>query len=129
LQNDPNFRKLPPGQQEQMRQRLQRFNSLTPEQQDRVLDRMEIREHLPPEQRLEENELARRYDGLPYGRQQAVRNAVRDLTSLSPQQRQERLSSPEFRSQFTDNEREIIGQALEIRPSQARPQPVEPPEN
>lgn len=129
LQSDPAFRRLPPQEQDQMRQRLQRFNSLTPEQQDRVLDRMEIREHLPPEQRQEENQLARRYNGLPSGRQQAVKNALRELNSLPPQERQQRLSSPEFRSRFTDNEREIIGQAIEIRPNTGRPpQPGEPPE-
>lgn len=129
LQSDPAFRHLAPQQQDLMRQRLQRFNSLTPEQQDRMLDRMEVREHLPPEQRQEENELAQRYHGLPSGRQQAVKSAVNELRSVSPQERQQRLSSPEFRSRFTDNEREIIGQALEIRPQPSRPiQQGEPPE-
>lgn len=129
LQSDPAFRHLAPQEQDQMRQRLQRFNSLTPEQQDRMLDRMEVREHLPPEQRREEYELAQRYRGLPSGRQQAVKGALNELTPLSPQERQQRLSSPEFRSRFTDNEREIIGQALEIRPQSGRPvQPGEPPE-
>jgi hypothetical protein len=129
LQSDPAFRRLAPQQQEQMRQRLQRFNSLTPEQQDRVLDRMEVREHLAPEQRREENELAQRYRGLPGSRQQAVKNALNELNALPPQERQQRLSSPEFRSRFTDNEREIIGQALEMRPNTGnRAQPGEPPE-
>src|SRR5579884_3098087 len=128
LQSDPAFRRLAPQQQDQMRERLQHFNSLTPEQQDRMLDRMEMREHLPPEQRQEENELARRYRGLPAGRQQAVKNAVSELSALPPQERQQQLSSPLFRSRFTDNEREIIGQALEMRPTQGRPQAGEPPE-
>ncbi|MBV8207291.1 MAG: hypothetical protein JO041_10900, partial [Acidobacteria bacterium] len=61
---------------------------------------------------------ARRYQGLPRGRQQAVRNAVRDLRNLPSPERQQWLSSPEYRTRFTDNEREIIGQALEIRPGQ-----------
>lgn len=127
LQNDPAYRNLPPEQQKRFEERLQRFNAMPPEQQDRFLNRMDEMEHLPPDARQEERELYRRYNGLPFSRQQAVRNGVRELMQLPPEQRQEQLSSPEYRQRFTDTEREIISQQLQLpRPGQ---RPTAPPEN
>jgi len=131
LQSDPTFRSLSPQQQQRLEERLHQFNSMSPEQQDRFLNHVDEYEHMPPGTRQEAQDLYRREQGLPPSRQQAVRNAVRELNSLSPEERQERLSSPEYRSRFTDNEREIIGQALVLgdRPNRARPnQQGEPPE-
>jgi hypothetical protein len=131
LQSDPTFRSLPPQQQQRLEDRLHQFNSMSPEQQDRFLNHVDEYEHMPPGARVEVQDLYRREQGLPPSRQQAVRNAVRELNSLSPEQRQERLSSQDYRSRFTDSEREIIGQELQLRnpPTHLRPdQQGEPPD-
>src|SRR5205823_7618799 len=88
LESDPQFKNLPADKQQQLRQRLQMFNSLTPEQQQRILERMEIREHLTPEQKDQEKDLFGRYMTLPEQRRVAIHSALRDLTVLSPEERQ-----------------------------------------
>ena len=100
---------------------------MSPQQQDRFLDHVEEYEHMPPGARQEARELYRREQSLPASRQQAVHNAVHELDGLSPQERQQRLSSPEFRSRFTDTEREIIGQAVEMEPRPNQPSPNRQP--
>ena len=129
LESDPQFKNLPADKQQQLRQRLQMFNSLTPDQQQRILDRMEIREHLTPEQKEQEKDLFGRYMTLPEQRRLAVHGALRELTALSPQERQQRLASPEYRSRFSDQEREILTQALQFGtpPSRMRPN-AQPPQ-
>jgi hypothetical protein len=121
LHNDPAFRKLPPQEQQRLEDRLRQFNSLTPAQQDRLLNNVDTMEHLPPDGRRQAQELYRRYQSLPFTRQQAVHGAVRELMPLSPEDRQRRLSSPEYRSRFTDNERDIISQQIQLpRPGEVR---------
>src|SRR5438105_6065126 len=129
LESDPQFKNLPADKQQQLRQRLQMFNSLTPDQQQRILERMEIREHLTPEQKEQEKDLFGRYMTLPEERRAAVHGALRELTALSPQERQQRLASPEYRSRFSDQEREILTQALQFgTPPNRMPPNGQPPQ-
>jgi hypothetical protein len=123
LESDPNFRRLTPDQQQRLRQRLNWFSSQPPDQQQRILNGMEFREHLTEDQKLQERQLFQRYHSLPVYRQRAVRNALLELNSLPPDQRQQALSSPDFRARYTDQEREIIAHALQFGtpPSQMQP--------
>ena len=110
-------------------QALQRVHASLPAAQQRILERMEIREHLTPEQKDQEKDLFGRYMTLPEQRRVAIHSALRDLTALSPEERQQRLASPEYRSRFTDQEREILTQALQFgTPPNRMPPNGQPPQ-
>lgn len=108
LQNDPAFRRLPPMQQQRLRQRLQHFSSLPPDEQLRVLNRMETWEHLTREQKQQARQIFFQMRDLPPARRFLVRQAVRELRSMPPDQRERVIDSNEYRSRFTDQERELI---------------------
>ena len=114
LENDPNFKTLPPAEQQRLRERLQRFNSQPPDEQQRILNRMEVREHMTAQQKQQERQLFQRYRDLPEVRRRAVHNALVELNTLPPDQRQRMLASPNYRARFNDQERDILGQALEL---------------
>ena len=108
LQQDPQFRQLPPQRQEQLVNRLQRFNSMTPQQKQRVLNRMEMMEHLPPEQQRRANQLFGEFQQLPPQRKQAVRQALHQMHTMPPDARQRLLNSPELRSRFSPQEIQML---------------------
>jgi hypothetical protein len=45
---------------------------------------------------------------LPLDRKHAMRQAFSRLHTMNPQQREQAIDSPEFKSQFNDNERELL---------------------
>ena len=116
LEADPNFKKLPPERQEALRQRLAKFNSLPPEQREKIVKRMRRFENLTPAQREQARELAKRYRDIPPERRQKMRAAMHDLAQMSPDDRNKALDSDQYRSDFSDNEREIMRGMAEIRP-------------
>jgi hypothetical protein len=122
LQNDPGFRRLPPPQQQLLRQRLEHFYSLPPEQQRRVLNRMEIWEHLTPGQKQEARELFGRMQQLPPDRRRMVTTAVRDLSAMPPAQREQIIDSPRFRGMFTPEERDMMRRAARLPLEGGRPE-------
>ena len=125
LETDPNFKNLAPQQQEKLKQRLNWFGSQPPNQQQRILERMETREHLSPDQKRQERELFQHFTALPLERRRAVHEGLRDLTALPAEQRQQMLSSPAYRSRFSDQERQMLGQALQFgtAPNQMKANP------
>ena len=89
----PAFRRLPPGQQQVLRQRLQHFSSLPREQQDRMLDRMDRWAHLTPQQKEQARQIHNRMQQLPADRQRMVRTAIGDLRAMPPDQRDQIIDS------------------------------------
>jgi len=114
LENDPDFKKLPPQRQQELEQRLQNFNSLPPEQQQRILQRMEKFNSMSPQQRAQSRALLDRMRLLPEERRVAVRQFFHSLVGMSPDQRQRAMNSPEFNSRFNPDERDIIQRGLEL---------------
>lgn len=108
LQKDPVFRRLPPGQQQLLRQRLRHFSSLPPQEQIRMLNRMDTWEHLTPDQKGQARQLFNQMRQLPPERQRMVTTAIHDLRGMPPEQRENVIDSPRFRGMFTDQEREMI---------------------
>ena len=119
LQNDPNFRKLPPERQQTLQDRLQRFNSLPPERQQRVLNRMEIWEHLTPEQKAESRRFIPESEALPPERRQAMQNAVNALRAMPPDARERAIQSGRF-SQYSPQEQEMLREFPSCRSHQLR---------
>jgi hypothetical protein len=108
LEKDPGFRSLPPERQARLRQRLQEFASRPPAQREQMLNRMATFSRLNPEQRERARDVFQQFRNLPPDRRQMVRDAYRNLTALSPEQRRQVLDSPALRSNFTDQEREML---------------------
>jgi hypothetical protein len=125
LQNDPAFRRLPPMQQQRLRQRLQHFSSLPPEEQLRVLNRMETWEHLTREQKQQARQIFFQMRDLPPARRFLVREAVRELRAMPPDQREREIDSDQYRNRFTDHERDLIRgiSRLPLAPPEGGPLP------
>lgn len=108
LDNDPDFRRLPPFRQQQLRFWLQRFSSLPPAQQQRILTRMEIWEHLTPEQKQQGRQLFAQLRELPILRRRMVLGAVTELRQLPPEQRKQVIDSKRYQQTYTPQERELL---------------------
>lgn len=120
LQNDRDFRRLPPDRQQRFEQRLQRFNSLPPERQEKVLQRMETWEHLTPQQKEQFRSADSQLKSLPPDRRQAVKNAIETLRAMPPQARQQEIESGRF-SQFSPQERQVLNGAAQLPLAPAQP--------
>ena len=128
LENDPRFRSLPPQRQQQLRNQLQRFNTLPAEKQEQTLRRMETWEHLTPEQKQQARQLHDQMQQLPPERRQAIRNAVESLRAMPPDARQRTIDSDAYKSHFSPQEREMLGNAsrLPLAPAEPNEQGPEP---
>lgn len=116
LQKEPGFQQLPRETQQRMSDRLERLNSLPPEQRQRVLQRSEAMERLQPEQRAQVRSAMGQLGGLPQDRRRLVAKSFRDLRGLPPEQRNSILNSPEYRQQFSDEERGTLNNLLQVSP-------------
>lgn len=108
LQSDPAFRNLPPDKQNKLMQRLRNFNNQPPEKKQQILNRMETYEHMSPQQQEAARNLFSRYRNLPDDQRGKVSQAYRRLRGMPPSAREELLNSPEFRNNFTDDERDLL---------------------
>ncbi len=114
LENDPQFRKLPPQRQAQLQKRLQHFSSLPPQQQERVLHRMETWEHLTSDQKVRARQLFQQFKQLPPDRRQAVNRAISGMRDLTPEQRDQLINSEQYRNSFSLQERVILSGAAHL---------------
>ena len=108
LRQDPHFRSLPPDEQQKLIDRLHRFDNLPPNEKTKILNRMEAFEHLTPAQQRAAQGVFQRYKALPSDRQSKVNQAYRQLRDLPPDQRNQLLNSPEYRSNFSDDELNVL---------------------
>ncbi len=116
LRNEPGFNRLPPARQQRLFNRLQQLNAMPPAQRARTLDRLETWERLSPGQRQQVRIGIQQVNEMPFPRQQLMHKAVRDLSEFPPDQRQSILNSPQFRHQFSDSEREVLGTLMLAQP-------------
>jgi hypothetical protein len=119
LENDPDFKRLPPAHQNALRERLRTFNSLPPEKQNQVLQRMEFLARLSPVQRKQLRDASQQLQTLPPDRQIAVHKAVRHLRQMPPEERQQVIQSDRFRSTFSAPEQKLISQLAEMNLQQS----------
>ena len=121
LQNDPQFRKLPPQQQQRLVNRLQTFNNLPPQEQQRRLNRIETWEHLTPQQKQQARQLAGQWKELPPDRQKMMKTAIGDLRAMPPDQRERVLESDRFKGMFSDQERNMLRETTKLPLAPAQP--------
>jgi hypothetical protein len=116
LANEPGFRDLPPETQQAMQNRLTQLNNMPPDQRRRLLEHTEAMEQLTPPQRQQVRGAMQEYRALPIDRRRMVARAFRDLREMPQPQRQAILSSPGFRGQFSDQERNTLSSLLAVEP-------------
>jgi|GraSoiStandDraft_39_1057311.scaffolds.fasta_scaffold295908_1 uncharacterized protein DUF3106 len=114
LESDPDFRKLPADRQAQLRDRLHRFSKLPPQQKQAILHRMETWEHLTHAQKQQAKAVYGKISQLPPDRRVAVTKAIQELRQIPPQQREPALDSEKYRSQFSEQERDMLKGVLRL---------------
>lgn len=120
LRQEPGFNRLPPQQQQRLVDQLHRLNAMPPEQRQRTLGRVENMERLSPDRRQAVRNSAQELSNMDPARRQQVRGAFRSLRDLPPGQREQVLNSPQYRSQYSDHERQVLGNLLSVEPYQPR---------
>ncbi len=116
LHNEPGFNQLPPQTQQRMADRLNQLNSLPEPRRDRVISRNEAMERLTPDQRGNVRGAMGQLGALPQDRRRLVAKSFRDLRDLPTVQRNAILNSPQYRQQFSDEERGTLGNLLSVGP-------------
>jgi hypothetical protein len=119
---------MPPEKRDQVLERL------PPAQQTRLRERLDKWDHLPPQQKAFQLELLNRYAALPPERQdsylkqiQAVNNLdqprrrevileLRQLWRLNDAQRQQRLSSDDYKARFSPSELQMLQEISATNP-------------
>ena len=118
LRGDPNFRRLPPAEQQRVVRQLHQVNQLSDEQRQRRLARAEMIEHLPPQEQMRINLSAHRWATLPVERQMMMKRAFQDLRAVPLEQRPTVLNSERYQDVFTPEQRGILADMLLVEPYQ-----------
>lgn len=108
--------RLPPQQRKNLEERLQRFNQLPPEQQRTLNNMLGRLNQLPPERQEVVRKSMNWFSQQPMGRRQAMREELKGLAALPAEDRPARMSSPEFRFKFSDQEQETIRDMSDLLP-------------
>ncbi len=106
--------KLPPAQQQGIRNQLKYYDSLPKDQQEMMLRRVERLEALSPQERREFLQTFQAFNHLPRERHQMVAQALRRLQLMPEAERVVRLNSPAFKNRFTPEELHMIDKLSEV---------------
>ncbi len=116
LRSEPGFNQLPAQTQQRMVDRLNRLNSMSEPQRERVIARGEALEKMSPEQRGNVRAAMGQLSALPQDRRRTVAKTFRDLRGMPVAERNALLNSPQYREQFSDEERGTLGNLLAVSP-------------
>ena len=123
LRTEPGFNRLPAEKQQRLLARLQQLDAMPPARRERMLARLETWERLSPEQRQQVRAGILEVHQMPFDRQIMIHRAVRDLSEFPESQRGDILNSPEFRSHYSDYERQVLATLMMAQPYEPlRPQ-------
>jgi hypothetical protein len=121
LQNEPGFRDLPPQMQQNRLNMLRRLYNMSPDQRQKMLNGVEGLERLSPQQQQNWDRAVQQMHAIPAPRRFYVARAISDLGQMPAYQREQRLNSPEFQSQFSPDERQMIRTILTASPPAGTP--------
>lgn len=116
LENEQGFHNLPAEEQQKLHQQLQRLNNMSPQDRQKRLQENEQMERLAPPQRQQVRSAMAQVGQLPEDRRHAVSRAFYQVRDMPPAQRQSYMNSPQFRSQFNEQERGAINGLIGIAP-------------
>jgi hypothetical protein len=100
--------RLPPERRERVERRLQNYNALPPEAKERLREQYREFQKLPVEKQDAIRRSFRQLGELPQDRRPMVRREVMRLRRLTPEERASRMDDENFRSRFSESERQII---------------------
>jgi hypothetical protein len=108
--------RLPPEKRKVTEERLRQFDAMPAPMRDRLRKEYNDFQSLAPEKQQELRGLFHRFSGVPEDRRQEMRRELNRLRSMPPARRAERIGEEAFRSEFNDDEREILQGLVEILP-------------
>ena len=108
--------KLPPAQQERIRNNLKWFDGLPKNQQEMVIKREERFSAMPPQEQRAILQQFQALNRLEPDRRRAVGAALRMLQGLPDEQRLDRINRPAFRNRFSPEELHMIEKLSEVMP-------------
>jgi hypothetical protein len=123
LRREPGFSRLPPGQQQQLINRLHRLDLQAPAMRQRMMERNEIFMALPQNQQSAIRRSSQMLRQMPPDRQHAVRQAFRNLRDMPPGEREQALDSARFQAEYSPQERDVMRNLLAIEPFPGQPYP------
>ena len=100
--------KLPPGQQANLRSRLDKFDKLPPEEKAHRLEMLKTFEGLPPDKQDLLDRQLRAFNGLPEARRQELGMVLQRLRRLPESERQARLDGPFLKNRFSASELQML---------------------
>jgi uncharacterized protein DUF3106 len=100
--------RLPPERRERVQRRLDNYNALSPEAKERLREEYQQFQKLPVERQDSIRRSFRQLVALPQDRKPVVRREVVRLRQLTPEDRASKMDSDDFRSRFSESERQII---------------------
>lgn len=106
--------RLPPERRQRVEKQLEWYNSLTPDERDRLRQQLERFSDLPAERQDAARKLFRRFLTLSRERQQLLEEEFQRLGALEPAERLARLNSEECRSRYTQFERRLLQDYVDL---------------
>lgn len=108
--------RLPPGRRARIEQRLRDYEKLSPQERRRLRRQYGRFREMRPEEQDRARKLFRMFQQLRQDRRHAVRQEYMRLSRMNDEDRLARISTPEYRAGFTDDERRMIDEMLALAP-------------
>ncbi len=129
LTNNARFQNMPPQEQAQIRQTMQRWNNLSPEQQSVMRARQAaIQQMTPQEQQYVHQVVQPTWRDMPPGQRRFMQQHLRQLYGMSAPEAQAKLSDPAFLRGMTPEQQKMIPYLYRMRVGAAPEPPQGPPE-
>jgi hypothetical protein len=109
--------KLPPERRKKVQEQLARLRNLPPEQRAALRQTYQRLSEFPPDRQQQLRKSLQKFGSQPSQRQQAMREELRHLSEQSPEERANRLNSPEFRHAFNRSEQQVVRDMSDLFPS------------
>jgi phage-related protein len=108
--------RLPPERRAQVEQRLERLNAMPEPARERLRAQYEEFRKLPPEKQDTVRRAFRELNQLPQDRRRVVRRAIMRLRNLVPERRTALMDSEQFKSRFSEAERQLMRELVSAVP-------------
>ena len=112
--------RLPPKQQANLRERLDRFDKLPAAERARLNQMWNTFNSLPPEKQESVTRQMQAFNGLPDARRQELRPVLQRLRTMPAERRTKLLNSEDFKSRFSPAELEMLTEISQNYPLPGR---------
>lgn len=112
---------LPPARRTALEDRLRRYEEMPPAAKERLRRDYDDFQSLTPEKQDEARKLFHRLSQVPEERRRDLRREIIRLRNMRPERRDARMGSDRFRSEFNDDERQVLQGLVDVLPNSAPP--------